>query len=61
MVYKPIMSNSVDKEKSETTANAFVTEGKKRGVQGILLVPQPTNDVLDPQSFQRIRLSFHIH
>ena len=63
MVYKPMMSNPVNKEKSEITANASVKEGEKRGMQGILLVPQPTNDVLDPlvQSFQRIRFSAHIH
>ena len=42
------MSNPVNKEKSDFTANASVTDGKKRGMQGILLVPQPTSDVLDP-------------
>ena len=54
------MSNPVNKEKSDFTANASVTEGKKRGMQGILLVPQPTSDVLDPlvQPLQRIHLSF---
>ena len=53
MAYKPIMSNPINKEKSEITASASVTEGTKRGKQGILLVPQPTNNALDPlvQSF----------
>ena len=63
MVYRLIMSNPVNKEKSEINANYSVTEGKRRGMQGILLVPQPTNDVLDPlvQPPQRIRLSSHKH
>ena len=43
-----IMIDSVNKQKSDIIMDTSVTKEKKMGARDILLVPQPTNDTLDP-------------
>lgn len=42
------MNDSVQKQKSDIAMDAFVSKEKKTHTEGILLIPRPTNDPLDP-------------
>ena len=43
-----MMDDSVNNQKSDITIDAFVSKQKKAHDEGILLIPRPSNDPLDP-------------